>query len=224
MSFDPNAYNITVRRTSTADGSVFVARVLELPDVRGFGESASEAYDRAVEAVEALYDSAAEDHEEFPTPIEPEDEYSGRVTLRMPKTLHRDIAVQAEREDVSINSYIVTALAKTVTMQHAMTQVAAVQLPAVYRSASSTVEGAMVGGYYGGAIGIQPTAVVGEYYGRGIGYQTSAAAFSFGPEQSPHAGTVTSSTSAMIHIIEPEKQLALRNPLSAEVIRERRRA
>lgn len=41
-------------------------------------------------------------------------EYSGKVNLRMPKSLHRDLARRAEREGVSLNQVIVTSLARSV--------------------------------------------------------------------------------------------------------------
>ena len=111
MSFDPNAFNVTVRRVIIDERAVFEARVLELPDVRGYGDSASDAYEQAVEAVAALHDAAEADHEDFPAAIEPEMEFSGRVTLRMPKSRHRIVALRAQEEDISINSYIVNSLA-----------------------------------------------------------------------------------------------------------------
>jgi len=44
-------------------------------------------------------------------PIEDDDEeYSGRVTLRMPPYLHRAVAENAQADDMSLNAYIVTTL------------------------------------------------------------------------------------------------------------------
>lgn len=43
-----------------------------------------------------------------------EREYSGRIHLRMPRSLHRDLAHRAEQENVSLNQLIVTALARSV--------------------------------------------------------------------------------------------------------------
>lgn len=47
---------------------------------------------------------------ELPSPRE----YSGKVNLRMPKSLHRDLAHRAQQEGVSLNQMIVTALARSV--------------------------------------------------------------------------------------------------------------
>lgn len=45
-------------------------------------------------------------------------EYSGKVNLRMPKSLHRDLARRAQEEGVSLNQMIVTALARSVGAEH----------------------------------------------------------------------------------------------------------
>ena len=41
-------------------------------------------------------------------------EYSGKVNLRMPRSLHRDLARRAEEEGVSLNQFMVVALARAV--------------------------------------------------------------------------------------------------------------
>jgi antitoxin HicB len=46
-----------------------------------------------------------------PRPLE---EFSGRFVLRLPKSLHRDVARKAEEEGVSINQWIVTAVARSI--------------------------------------------------------------------------------------------------------------
>ena len=86
---DASAYNITVRKGSF-DGEVcFEARVRELPDLREYGDTHGEAYERALDAIETTAKIFAEKGRKMPAPEVPEDEFSGRVTLRLPKTLHR---------------------------------------------------------------------------------------------------------------------------------------
>jgi len=43
-------------------------------------------------------------------PFEPADDFSGRVTLRMPKTMHRAYSRMADIEDVSLNQLLVNCL------------------------------------------------------------------------------------------------------------------
>ena len=45
---------------------------------------------------------------------EAERTYSGKVNLRMPKSLHRDLARRAEEEGVSLNQFMVVTLARAV--------------------------------------------------------------------------------------------------------------
>lgn len=47
-----------------------------------------------------------------PPPIVPVDDYSGRVTLRVPKSLHRALALAADGEGVSLNAYLVGLLSQ----------------------------------------------------------------------------------------------------------------
>jgi len=104
-------YAITVRRVLVEGEELWRATVRELPDVTEFAASREEAIDLIVDAIESLRDAAGEEGREFPEPIEDDEEFSGRVTLRMPKTLHRLVSSWAEEEGTSINSYITTTLA-----------------------------------------------------------------------------------------------------------------
>ncbi len=49
-------------------------------------------------------------------PVEaPEPSHSGRLLLRMPRTLHAELAARSDAEGVSLNQFIVAALARTVS-------------------------------------------------------------------------------------------------------------
>ena len=45
---------------------------------------------------------------------EPQEEYSGQLRLRMPKSLHRQLSRKAAEEGVSLNQYVVYELGKAV--------------------------------------------------------------------------------------------------------------
>jgi len=104
------AYNITVRRDVFDGDMLFEARVKELPDVAEYGDTYEEAYALAVETIELAGAMMAEQGRELPAPYAPCVDYSGRVTLRVPRTLHRAIAEAAEDEGVSLNQHIVNVL------------------------------------------------------------------------------------------------------------------
>ena len=71
----------------------------------------SSPYHRAV-STQAAESVSAEKREERPKAAP-----SGRLLLRMPRTLHADLAQAAEREGTSLNQFITNALARTVTRE-----------------------------------------------------------------------------------------------------------
>ncbi len=108
---DAERYAITVRKVLVDGEELWRATVRELPDLAEFAETRDEAIELLLEAVDGLKESAAEEGRTFPEPLEDEDGYSGRVTLRMSKSMHRAAALRAIDEDVSLNSYIVECIA-----------------------------------------------------------------------------------------------------------------
>jgi HicB family len=48
-----------------------------------------------------------------------ESSYSGRLLLRMPKTLHGELAARSDADGVSLNQFIVTALSRTISGEQA---------------------------------------------------------------------------------------------------------
>ena len=110
---DPYSYCISVRRVQVGEERLFKGTVAELPHVTTFEKSAEEAYSLAIEAIESLYESAIEDGRPFPVPHSHTEssEYSGRLTLRMPKWLHAQLDSHAEADGISLNQYLITILA-----------------------------------------------------------------------------------------------------------------
>ncbi len=111
MNFDAHAYNITVRRGEFEGENLFEARVKELPDLIEYGETYEDAYALAVDAIETTAEAFAEKERTMPEPLVPADDFSGRVTLRLPKSLHRALAEAADSERVSLNQQLVNVLA-----------------------------------------------------------------------------------------------------------------
>jgi predicted HicB family RNase H-like nuclease len=107
---DPAAYTILIRRTLIDDEICFEARVSELPDVIAYGDSNEEAYSLAIEAIETTSAIFKEKGKAMPAPKEINDDFSGRITLRAPSSLHRSLSDAAEIENVSLNQYLVGVL------------------------------------------------------------------------------------------------------------------
>jgi predicted HicB family RNase H-like nuclease len=110
----PEEYGISVRLVQEDGADIYEARVLELPDVRTYGSRYSDAYNSAVEVIRTTQQIFAEKGKAFPDVELPEDEFSGRITLRMSKSLHRSIHSKAQLDNVSLNQWIVEAVASRV--------------------------------------------------------------------------------------------------------------
>jgi predicted RNase H-like HicB family nuclease len=99
----------SVRVFWSAEDGGYIALCPELKNVSAFGEShaaAVEELDVAIAAAIAVYE---EEGWPLPKPAV-EAEYSGQLRLRMPRSLHAQLAVDADREGVSLNSLIVSRL------------------------------------------------------------------------------------------------------------------
>ena len=108
---DPRDYNISLRQIGTSDEPLFEARVREFPDAIDYAEDREEAYELVIDTIEASLEVLQDRGKQPPEPVEPIDDYSGRITLRVPKALHCRLAEQAEHESISLNQYLVSLLA-----------------------------------------------------------------------------------------------------------------
>ncbi len=90
----------------------WVAEVEELPGCLSQGATPEEAVERVRDAMVDWIDAELEAGHTIPEPraLKP---YSGRLLLRMPRSLHATLAHQAEQEGVSLNQHIVALLAYT---------------------------------------------------------------------------------------------------------------
>lgn len=110
MNIDPHAYNISIRRDAFDGEVLFEARIKELPDLIEFGETYEEAYELALDSIQTTAEIFAEKGRAFPQPGIPVDDFSGRVTLRLPRSLHRALAAAADEEGVSLNQHMTNVL------------------------------------------------------------------------------------------------------------------
>jgi predicted RNase H-like HicB family nuclease len=89
----------------------YVAQIKDLPGCLTQGETLDETIANINEARELWIETAYEAGDEIPLPST-DDTYSGKLLLRMPKSLHRRLAEEADRENVSLNQYIVSVLSR----------------------------------------------------------------------------------------------------------------
>jgi antitoxin HicB len=106
-------YTIEVLRETDADDPGWAARVVELPGCLTQGDTFEELGEMIRDAMRAWLETALEQGIAIPEP-RPAEEYSGKFVVRVPKSLHRELAETAEREGVSLNALVNAALAKAV--------------------------------------------------------------------------------------------------------------
>ncbi len=107
---DASNYNITVRK-GWFDGELcYEARVAELPNVAEYADSFDEAYALAIDTIEMTAEIFNDQGKPMPMPMLPADQYSGRITLRLAKSLHRALAQAADHEGVSLNQHLTNIL------------------------------------------------------------------------------------------------------------------
>ena len=100
-------YRINLRPLSEDDGGGWLAEVVEFPGCMSDGETPEEAIRNLEGAKEAWISVSLEKGYPIPVPVvEPEPEYNGRITVRLPKSLHRKIAEAAKNDGMSLNSYL----------------------------------------------------------------------------------------------------------------------
>ena len=103
-------YNYIIKPVHDESGSYFHASVLELDGCQSTGTTFQEAYDGLMEAMEGWIETKLENGFAVPEPIM-EEKYSGKFVLRLPKSLHKRLAIEAENEGVSLNQYAIYKLA-----------------------------------------------------------------------------------------------------------------
>lgn len=93
----------------------YVATIPELPGLSALGDTPEEAVIEAKIAAEGFIAVLKEDGEKVPDPQKTK-RYSGQTRLRLPLSLHERLAKEAEREGVSLNSYMVYLLSSNLNI------------------------------------------------------------------------------------------------------------
>jgi predicted HicB family RNase H-like nuclease len=104
---DKYSYSVTW----SPDDEVFVAWVAEFPSLAAHGDTHDEALAEIKAVVAAVVDDLQANGEHVPEPFSLRS-FSGKLVLRMPKSLHRDLVFEAEREGVSLNQLITSKLSR----------------------------------------------------------------------------------------------------------------
>ena len=95
-------YTRMVQEKHDESGHYFYGYILELDGCQSTGNTLDELYESLNEAMEGYLEVKLENNLPIPIPEDVED-YSGKFVVRIPKTLHKRLAVQADKEGVSLN-------------------------------------------------------------------------------------------------------------------------
>lgn len=106
----PAEYGICIRLIRQDEADLYEGRVRELPDLKVYCESHCEAYEEIIDAIGTAQEMFADQGRAFPDATPSDERFSGRVTLRMSKSLHRLVHEQAALDDAVLNQWIVEAM------------------------------------------------------------------------------------------------------------------
>ncbi|WP_269478277.1 type II toxin-antitoxin system HicB family antitoxin [Hominibacterium faecale] len=104
-------YTRVVQERNDDTGHYFYGKILELDGCQSTGSTPEELYENLNEAMEGYIEVKLERGLPIPEPKDIE-EYSGKFNLRLPKSLHRRLAIEASEEGVSLNQYALYKLSQ----------------------------------------------------------------------------------------------------------------
>lgn len=104
-------YNKIIQEIHDESGHYFYGKILELDGCQSTGDTLEELNANLKEAMEGHIEVMLENKIDIPEPIN-EDNLSGKFVIRIPKSLHRRLVIEAEKEGVSLNQYAMYKLAK----------------------------------------------------------------------------------------------------------------
>lgn len=103
-------YTRMVYEMHDESGHYFYGKILELDGCQSTGDTIEELYESLNEALEGYLEVKIENGLPIPKPDNVE-EYSGKFNVRLPKSLHQRLSIEAEKEGVSLNTLVLYKLA-----------------------------------------------------------------------------------------------------------------
>lgn len=103
-------YTRLVQEINDETGHYFYGRILELDGCHTTADSLNELYDDLNSIMESYIEVKLENNLPIPIPQSAE-KYSGKFVVRLPKTLHQKLAIEAQKEGVSLNQLALYKLA-----------------------------------------------------------------------------------------------------------------
>ncbi|WP_213997183.1 type II toxin-antitoxin system HicB family antitoxin [Tepidanaerobacter syntrophicus] len=104
-------YTYVIQQITDESGTYYYARILELDGCQSTGDTFEDAYESIKEAMEGWLEVKLQHGDPIPEPIGDES-FSGKFVIRLPKSLHKKLVVEAKKEGVSLNQYALYKLSK----------------------------------------------------------------------------------------------------------------
>ena len=104
-------YHIVIQHINDESGSYYFATVREFDGCMSHGDTYAEAFENIQDAMKGWIETKLENGFSVPDPID-DNHYSGKFVLRLPKSLHARLAMEAEQEGISLNQYALYRLSK----------------------------------------------------------------------------------------------------------------
>ena len=104
-------YTRMIQEINEEDKHYYYGKILELDGCQSTGETMEELYESLNETMEGYIEIKLEQGYDIPLPIK-ENDFSGKFVIRLPKSLHQRLALEAQKEGISLNQYALYKLAK----------------------------------------------------------------------------------------------------------------
>ncbi len=105
-------YPFKIETLREDDGGGYLITYPDLPSCVSDGKTVGETIAMGEDARKAWIETRFEEGLAIPEPYSHSYKYSGRIALRTPKSLHKRLVANAEKEGVSLNHYLVYLLSK----------------------------------------------------------------------------------------------------------------
>lgn len=103
-------YTKIVKTINDESGKYYSGYFLEIPEAKTVGDTLTELDDNLKDVLELSIKIRLENKEVVPEPSS--DDYSGKFIVRIPKELHKTLALQAQEQKTSLNQYVLYKLAR----------------------------------------------------------------------------------------------------------------
>jgi antitoxin HicB len=101
----------------------YFAEILEFPGCFAEGDTVEKTYKELEGAAKSWIEARLSQGQEVPEPFDNLG-FSGTISLRLPRSIHKRASVMAERDQVSLNSFLLTAIASRVGAEDFYTHLA----------------------------------------------------------------------------------------------------